>query len=440
MSTSTYIDQPRVVCALGALESVLAIDRAVPVLHAGPGCSSKLSSAIGGLNGCQGSGYIGSHLIPCTNLGEKEVVFGGNERLADVIENSLKVIDGDLYIVLSGCTPEIVGDDVAEVVKRFADAEKPVIFAETAGFKGNNLKGHELVVNAIIEQYLKPAETKNSKQVNIWATVPFYDPFWVGNFKEIELLVRELGLEPNIVFGPKRGLTALNKVPAAAFNLLLSPWVGLENVKLLEEKFGTPYLHIPVLPIGPTATSAFLRTLSQYAGIDSQLTEEVINRHEDEYYYFIERAADELLETRLLPRRFVTLTNSAYALGIAKYLINDMGLLPETQFIIDGTPEEHQENIRQEFQKIIDGYEVPVVFTEDGGWAQQEIRKIPFVGKPLIFGSAWERTFTEELDGYHLSVSAPVSDRMVLDRAYFGYRGALRLLEDIYTVILSDFQ
>ena len=31
-------------------------------------------------------------------------------------------------------------------------------------------------------------------------------------------------------------------------------------------------------------------------------------------------------------------------------------------------------------------------------------------------------------------------DRLVFDRAYVGYTGALRLVEDIYSVILSDFQ
>lgn len=45
-----YIEQVRHVCSLGALQSVLAIERAVPILHAGPGCGQKLWGALGFIN------------------------------------------------------------------------------------------------------------------------------------------------------------------------------------------------------------------------------------------------------------------------------------------------------------------------------------------------------------------------------------------------------
>ncbi|MCX7923556.1 MAG: hydrogenase [Clostridia bacterium] len=437
---SQLVEQIRHVCALGALQSVLAIERAVPVLHAGPGCGQKLWGALGLDNGCQGSGYVGGHSVPSTNITEKEVIFGGDKKLRETIENALKVIDADLFVVLTGCTSDIVGDDVGEVVREFQDAGKPVVYAETGGFKGTNIYGHELVLEAIIDQYLKPSEEIEPGLVNIWSVVPFQDAFWTGNLKELEKLVSEIGLKPNVIFGPGRGLQALNKVPKAQFNLLVSPWVGVKNVQSLEEKFGTPYLHYPVLPIGPTETGKFLRTVGEYAGLDSKRIEEVINRHENEYFYYIERSADVLLETRLLPRRFITVADSFYTLGVSKFLINDMGLLPETQFITDDVSPEHQEKIEEEFKNFIDGISSEVVFTNDGGLAQETIRNIKFRGRPLILGSAWERVLAEDINGYQLSISMPLSDRLVLNRSYVGYEGALRLVEDIYSLVLQDFQ
>lgn len=434
------IEQIRHVCALGSLQSVLAIHRAAPILHAGPGCGQKLWGAIGLDNGSQGSGYVGGHSVPCTNVGEKEVIFGGEERLRDVVENSFKVIDADLFVVLTGCTSDIVGDDVGEVVREFQEQGKPIVYAETGGFKGTNLFGHELVMDAIIDQYLKPAEEVEKGLVNIWSVVPFQDAFWVGTYKELEKLVSELGLKPNVVFGPGKGVEALDKVPGAQFNLIISPWVGLRNVQHLQEKFGTPYLHYPVLPIGPTETGKFLRAVGQYAGIDEEKIEHIITKHEEDYYYYIERSADVLLETRLLPKRFVTIADSAYTLGISRFLINDMGLLPETQFITDGVLEEYQEAIEKEFKSFIDGITAEVVFSNDGGWVQEQIRHIKFRGRPLILGSAWERVLAEEINAYQLSVSAPISDRMVLNGTYAGYDGALRLVEDIYSLVLEDFQ
>ncbi len=55
----TIIEQPRHFCTLGAQQTVLAIDRAVPVVHAGPGCSAKLFGGLSFCNGYQGTGYIG---------------------------------------------------------------------------------------------------------------------------------------------------------------------------------------------------------------------------------------------------------------------------------------------------------------------------------------------------------------------------------------------
>ena len=43
------IDQPRYVCALGAMQTVQGIYRGVPVLHAGPGCAAKLAGGIAGI-------------------------------------------------------------------------------------------------------------------------------------------------------------------------------------------------------------------------------------------------------------------------------------------------------------------------------------------------------------------------------------------------------
>ncbi len=437
---SRFVEQVRHVCALGGYQSVLAIEKAAPILHAGPGCGQKLWRTLGSANGCQGSGYVGGHSVPCTNIGEKEVIFGGDDRLRDIVSNALKVIDAGLFVILTGCTSDIVGDDVSEVARRFQEQGKPVVAVETGGFKGSNLFGHELVLDAIIEQYLQPAAEKEARLVNIWAVVPYQDPFWVGNLREIEKLVALLGLTPNIIFGPGNGLEALRRVPKAQFNLLVSPWVGLKNIKHLEAKFGTPYLHYPVLPIGPTETANFLRSVGTYAGIEGKRVEKIINKLEQDYYYYIDRAADSLLETQLMPRRFVSIADSFYALGVARFLINDLGLLPETQYITDGVAEEYQDSITAEFKNFEDGIEAKVVFSNDGGEIHEDIRKLTFRSRPLILGSAWDRVLSREINGYQLSLATPVTNRLVLNRSYVGYEGALRLVEDIYSLVLEDFQ
>ena len=165
------------------MQTVQAIDRALPILHSGPGCAQKLSESTGS------SGYFSPNIFPCTSINEKDVVFGGVKKLDSTIGNALKVIDADLYVVLTGCIPEIVGDDSGEVVSRYEDAEKPVVYAPTAGFKGNNYKGHEQVVDAIVDQYLKKSDKKQKGLINIWADVPYQDLFWLGNLRQLRIRI-----------------------------------------------------------------------------------------------------------------------------------------------------------------------------------------------------------------------------------------------------------
>lgn len=426
------LDRQRYKCALAAMQTVQAIERAIPVLHSGPGCAQKLSDTTGS------SGYFSPNIFPCTSINEKDVVFGGVKKLNSTIENALKVIDADLFVVLTGCIPEIVGDDVAEVVSRFQDAPKPVIFASTAGFKGNNYKGHEQVIDAIITQYLKP-QAKQKGLVNIFADVPYQDLFWLGNLRELEKLVSELGLTPNTIFGYERGIKNIDKIPAAEFNLLVSPWVSLSNVKKLEKKFGTPYLHLPTLPVGATETSKFLRAVGNFAKVPSEKVEAVINAHEKYFYYLIERYADLFLENRVINKQFSVVGDAQYALGITKFLVNDLGLVPATQFVTDDTPKEFQDAIKAEFQNLNFGIKAEVQFESDTYKIHDNIRKHDYHGYPLILGSYYEKEVSDELKGNYLNVSWPVQDKVVLDDFYAGYTGGIRLIEDIYSVAVQRF-
>lgn len=427
------LDKQRYKCALGAMQSVQAITRALPILHAGPGCAQKLSEGIGS------SGYFSPNIFPCTSINEKDVVFGGTKKLESTIENALKVIDADLYVVLTGCIPEIVGDDSGEVVSRFEESKKPVIYAPTAGFKGNNFKGHEQVVNAIIDQYLKKSDKKQKGLVNIWADVPYQDLFWLGNLRELEKLVAELGLTPNTIFGYNRGIENINKIPEAEFNLLVSPWVGLSSVKKLEKKFGTPYLHYKTLPIGATETSKFLREVGKFTGVEEAKVEAVIKEHEDYFYYLIERYADLFLENRVINKQFTVVADAQYSLAITKFLVNDIGLTPAKQFVVDDTPANYRESIAEEFKKLNFNIEADVSFETDGYKIHEEIKNHDYHGYPLVLGGYYEKEITESLSGNFINISWPVQDRVVFDNFYAGYAGGIRLLEDIYTVAVSRF-
>ena len=434
------LDQPRYKCALAAMQTVQAIPGAIPILHSGPGCAAKLNDN----NGT--SGRYSPNIFPCTSISEKEVVFGGSNKLRSTIENALKVIDADLFVVLSGCTGEIIGDDIEEVTGNFADADKPVIWAKTPGFKGNNYVGHDWILKSIFQQYLERDEIaadegeKEKGLVNLFVAPPQQDPYWLGNLREIESLLSAIGLKPNTIFGFGRGLDNLKKIPQAEFTILISPWAGLDSAKYLERRYSIPLLQYPVLPIGATETTKFLRAVQEFTGVDKNLVEKVITEKEAEFYYYIERFADTLLETRILGKRFTVASDSQSAIAVTKFLVNDMGLFPEKVFITDDAPKSFQQKITDELNNLNYGITTPVQFTTDGHDIHEQIKAADFAGTPLILGSNWEKKLAVELGAHFVNVSYPMLEKLVINDHIAGYSGGLHLLEQIFTAAMSKLK
>lgn len=422
-------DQPRYKCALAAMQTIQAIPGAVPVLHSGPGCASKLNDNSGS------GGHYSQNAYPCTLVGEKEVVFGGIKKLRNTVENALKVMDGNLFIVISGCTTEIIGDDIQEVAEEFYTNEKPVIWAKTPGFKGNNYLGHDWILKSLFEQYLPKLEAapKIKGLVNIFAGAPQQDPFWLGNLRELENLIQSIGLIPNTIFGAGRSLENIKKLRQAEYTILVSPWVGTESAEYLESAFNIPLLKYPVLPIGAAETSKFLRTVGEFCHADKDLVEKVIREKESEYYYYLERFADTFLEINILGKHFTVVSEAQYVLAITKFLVNDLGFFPLTQFITDDTPVKYHDSIKAELKELNYGIHADVEWSTDGLDIHNKIRDFDFGGIPLVIGSHWEKELAAEIKGRYVNVSYPVISRLIINSSIAGYSGGLKLLEDIYS-------
>jgi nitrogenase molybdenum-iron protein beta chain len=440
-SPSGPISLVRYVCAIGAMQSAAAIPRVVPITHCGPGCADKQYMNIAFYNGFQGTGWGGGPVTPSTNASQREVIFGGADRLRELIESSLKVLDADLFVVLTGCIPDLVGDDVGSVVRDFQKRGVPIVYAETGGFRGNNFTGHEAVAQAIIEQHVGPyAGAREAGLVNLWSLLPYQNTFWRGDLEEIKRLLEGIGLKVNVLFGlDSAGISEWRNIPRAAFNLVLSPWLGVETAKLLERRYGQPFLHIPVVPIGAKQSSAFLREVAAFAKLPSETVERFIVAEEARYYHYIDGFTDFYSEYWWgLPAKFAVIGDSTYNLALTKFLVTQLGLIPASQIVTEDPPEEFREGIRAQFRAIDHDVSVEIEFLENSHLIHERLRATNFGQKPpIIFGTTWERDLVKELKGSLVEVGFPASYEVVLSRTYVGYRGALALLERIYTTVVS---
>lgn len=430
-----HLERARNGCALhGALQTFEAIEGVVPVIHSTSGCG--VQHYLGGVLG-SGSSLPGTAGVPLSssNVGEKHVIFGGGSRLREQLKNTVKTIRGELYVVVSGCATEMVGDDIPAMTKEGREQGFPVIHATTPGFRGGPHLGYELAVKALIEQLpaLQSGEVDALPGlVNIWGVIPQQDLFWQGHLQEIARLLGELGLSANTLFGSGEGVEAWRRIPRAALNLVLSPW-GREAARILEEKYAIPWLDLEGLPVGANATGRLLEGVEQRLRVAPQLIEGVRRREEAAFTRCLGRLADHYYNAGF-QREFALVGEASLVTGLAEFLVGTLGLLPRLVIITDNPPELVREGIFDLLRGYLDSFAATVVFSEDSGEITELLRAS---GAELVLGSSLEREAAESLDAPLVEVSFPVTDRLILSQGYAGYRGGITLLEDLGSAILA---
>ncbi len=440
-----FIERPRYSCSLGgALDTINSISGAVAIIHASSGCGGNLFSAQQ-MGGSYGAGYCGGLAVPSSNVTENEIIFGGEERLAQQIEKTLEIIDAELFIVVSGCMTEIIGDDPKAVANRYSTPGKPVFAISTGGFKGNSYKGYDLVMKTLFSEFVQKSGQKKKNHVNVWGVVPSKDPFFRGDLEEIKRLLSLIGITANIFFGPEDTLESLKKSGEASANIVLSRVYGIEAAEAFKEIHGTPYI-LEDIPVGAVATEKFLLRIAEFLSIDAEIVNKAIEKEKKHYYYYIERVADIYLDSEF-QHYSVVVGNSNYCAPVTKFLSEDIGWLPELSVITDGLTDEEKEAVTLSFEGIESVSPPKIIFETNASEIQAHFSDIykpqgssRYYNSPsplFIFGSSLEKELAERLGGKILIVSFPVINRALMDKCYAGFKGGLHLFEDILSILLA---
>ncbi|HWR39961.1 MAG TPA: nitrogenase component 1 [Patescibacteria group bacterium] len=422
------VEAPRYSCAMGgAYGAALATFGSVPILHAGGGCGFAQNFGLSFAAGLNSPGPVGGASTPCSTLVEEHVIFGGEDKLRKLISSTIDLMPGDLYTVISGCVPALIGDDVDAVVAEFRE-KTPVIHVKTSGFAGNTYKGYELYFDAVIDQLLTKLPVKQ-KTVNLLGIVPNQNLFWKGDLQLLKSLLKKVGVEANIIFTDLDGLGALRRIPEAELNLVFSLW-GIPAAEKLAERFGTPYQRFDAIPIGPKESTHFLQTVAARLALSPEVVDQVIKEEESNAYRFTEYIGN-VLVIAVPHAYYAVIADSSTAIAINRYSANELGFNPEIVIITDDPPEEYREEIVRNLTEGLESIQKPkVVFEIDSHKIRLLLREYTV---QIIFGSSLERYLAEkELGGaLWLGIGFPAYDRLIIDRSYAGYRGGLNLMEDL---------
>lgn len=425
---SQVTENPKGGCVLAGINSALgAIDRVCPIYHSGPGCCMQTTAADQGQSGHKSSRFVSSVSLPSTNMLEKEVVFGGTEKLRTTVQGAIDIIDADAYFVLTGCTAGIIGDDIVSVTEEFQDKGYSVYPIETPGFVGDSNLGYETVWTTMINQVIEEDVPKDDKLVNIFGIIPYHDPFWSGALEEIDRILSALGLKVNTFFTKHQGIETIRKCSGAALNIIINPWLFKGPAKKMEQKFGIPSIRVPGLFVGATDTTKFVRQVAEAMHLDQEIVDKVIAAEEEYVYDYLAQSVGVVSW-----KRFAVVADANNAVGITRYLANDFSFTPV--LVIVSEPLFRQEDKDRIVAQIEDlEYAKPpkVIFASDQYEINQALREEE-EEITLLIGSSNEREVALEKDIQFILAAFPMNERLVFNRTYAGYRGSLTFTEDLY--------
>ena len=241
----------------GARVVLNPITDAYHIVHGPIGCASYTWDIRGSLSSGEET-YRNSF---STDLGERDVVFGGAKKLTAAIDELVAKKHPKLIFVYATCIVGVIGDDV-EAVCRQAEAKYGIrmIPVQSPGFSGNKSYGYKMACNALMT-LLKPHVQSGAHKsgVNILGDYNLAGEMWI-----IENYMRELGIEVKATFTGDASYLKLLKAPTAALNVVQCAGSMVYLAKRMEEEMGIPYIRVSFF--GVNDTSASLRTIAQAVG------------------------------------------------------------------------------------------------------------------------------------------------------------------------------
>jgi nitrogenase molybdenum-iron protein beta chain len=216
---------------------------------------------------------------------------------------------------------------------------------------------------------------------------------------------------------------------------------------VFEQTHGVEFLSTP-FPIGPSATAEFLRSVGEATHRDSRLVESAVAEGVARYFHFVERVADSYNDLDF-QRYAVVVGDANYAPALTRFLADDLGWLPKLTVITDPMDDEYErELVGGPLARLDSSYATTVVWETDASEIRKHLLAITGGNRgqhyydafspAFVIGSSHERVLARDIGAGHLTVSFPVSDRVVLDRGYAGFEGSLSLIEDLFSVIVKE--
>ncbi|KJS15272.1 MAG: nitrogenase iron-molybdenum cofactor biosynthesis protein NifE [Peptococcaceae bacterium BRH_c4b] len=233
----------------GARVVLNPVTDAIHLVHGPIGCSSYTWDIRGSLS----SGSDLYRYSFSTDLGERDVIFGGEKKLALAIDELVQKYPAKLVFVYSTCIVGVIGDDLEAVCKAAARKHKiEVIPVQSSGFIGNKSAGYRAACDALLRLIRSPDGELPSKtrSINYLGDFNLAGEVWI-----IKNYLKEMGIDINVAFTGDSSYKALKNATRASLNIIQCAGSMYYLAQKLEELYGIPYMNISFLGLEDTASS-----------------------------------------------------------------------------------------------------------------------------------------------------------------------------------------
>lgn len=223
---------------------------ALHLVHGPIGCAAYTWDIRGALS----SGPELHRLSFSTDLQEKDVIFGGEEKLYRALVELIDRHSPNAAFVYSTCIVGIIGDDLESVCKRVSGEKGiPVIPVQSEGFKGNKREGYHAACNAMFRLIGTGDTTGISPlSVNILGDFNLAGEIWI-----IQEYYRRMGIETVANVTGDGRVDDLRRAHGAALNVVQCSGATMDLAKMMQEAFGIPFQRVSYFGVEDMAESLY---------------------------------------------------------------------------------------------------------------------------------------------------------------------------------------
>lgn len=303
-------------CTLGGVSDVLScVQGIITIIHGPIGCA-YLNGTIVKIRWGETTvgGMEKSSVTVSTNLTQKDVIMGGEDKLEETILRVDREFRPEIIIILTTCSTGIIGEDIEGIVDNIRPKVKAKLLPiHSAGFSCRHQGGgYDIGYSLLIQQVMEEPDRKIPMSINVIGDKRARTGTRV-NITEIKRVLDKIGITLNKVFITMGStLDDIKAVPRAEYNTIYCINSGYYPAKLLYEKFHIPFNKVP-LPTGLEATKEWYLGICDFFNLGRK-EREVIKRE----YEATKRKIEEPMKI-LKGKRFGANQNIHRTLSMARF-------------------------------------------------------------------------------------------------------------------------